>query len=60
MFYEKQTNKPWKLKWEKLSNLYNDDDDKKVRQIIMILFYILNYFRKNVVIYWEGVLKNLK
>jgi len=40
MFYEKQTNKPWKLKWEKLSNLYNDDEEKKVRQIIMILFYI--------------------
>jgi len=32
MFYEKQTNKPWKLIWEKLSELYNEDPTKNVRQ----------------------------
>ena len=32
MFYERQTNKPWKLKWEQLAKLYNENDKKKVRR----------------------------
>jgi len=31
MFYQKQINKPWKLKWEQLAKLYNDNENKKVR-----------------------------
>jgi hypothetical protein len=34
MFYVKQTNKPWKLIWEKLAELYNEDKMKSVRQIL--------------------------
>jgi hypothetical protein len=33
MFYEKKINKPWKLKWNQLAKLYNDDnEEKKVRE----------------------------
>ncbi len=32
MFYERQTNKPWKLKWDQLAKLYDENDQKKVRQ----------------------------
>lgn len=31
MFYEKQTNKPWKLNWEQLKKLYNKNENKRVR-----------------------------
>jgi hypothetical protein len=31
MFYERKTNKPWKLKWDELVKLYNESDKKKVR-----------------------------
>jgi hypothetical protein len=32
MFYQKQTNKPWKLVWRELAKLYNDDNIKNVRE----------------------------
>jgi len=32
MFYEKQTNKPWKLKWLQLQKLYNENEEKKKKE----------------------------
>lgn len=32
MFYESQTNKPWKLNWKKLAEIYNEDYSKNVRR----------------------------
>jgi len=32
MFYQRQINKPWKLKWNQLAKLYNDNEEKRVRQ----------------------------
>lgn len=40
IFYEKQTNKPWSLNWRKLSELYKEDDSKKVRNEIFIIEFI--------------------
>jgi hypothetical protein len=41
MFYEKQINKPWKLKWNQLAKLYNENDKKKV---IEQVFYAKFHF----------------
>jgi len=32
MFYQRQINKPWKLKWNQLAKLYNDNEEKRVRE----------------------------
>ncbi|CAF4117301.1 unnamed protein product [Rotaria sp. Silwood2] len=36
MFYERQTNKPWKLKWLQLAKLYNDNDKKKKERLYLL------------------------
>ncbi|CAF1054407.1 unnamed protein product [Adineta steineri] len=35
MFYEKRTNSPWRLKWDKLAKLYNDNDKKKKERLYL-------------------------
>ena len=35
MFYEKQNNKPWKLKWDQLEKLYNDNEKKKKERLYL-------------------------
>ncbi|UJR10750.1 hypothetical protein I4U23_014938 [Adineta vaga] len=35
MFYEQQTNNPWKLKWDKLAKLYNDNETKKKERLYL-------------------------
>ncbi|CAF0881591.1 unnamed protein product [Adineta steineri] len=37
MFYEGKTNKPWKLKWDKLSDIYNNDHEKNVKERLYLL-----------------------
>ncbi|CAF0911252.1 unnamed protein product [Rotaria sp. Silwood1] len=36
MFYEKQINKPWKLKWNQLAKLYNNNDKKKKERLYLL------------------------
>ncbi|CAF1110172.1 unnamed protein product [Rotaria sordida] len=36
MFYERQINKPWKLKWNQLAKLYNDNDKKKKERLYLL------------------------
>ncbi len=52
MFYERKTNKPWKLKWDQLAKLYNENEKKKVIQEKNGFFMqnLILIFRKNVFI----------
>jgi hypothetical protein len=60
MFYERQINKPWKLKWDELSKLYNNNDTKKVKYRKKVIFFLIEIFRKNVFIYLEKVMEKIK
>ncbi|CAF1532094.1 unnamed protein product [Adineta ricciae] len=36
MFYERQINNPWRLKWDKLARLYNDNEKKQKERLYLL------------------------